>query len=356
MDIQRYHSILCDEFPQFLKKYLSLPILTRLKKIGLLCGTDYTRLYSNRMFYSRFDHSVGCALIAWNFTRDKKQALASLLHDVSTPVFSHAGDFRKGDALTQSATEDANAKIILENGELAAFLKEDGLKASDVCDYHIYPVCDNEIPQLSSDRLEYMFPSGYALCDYAVKDTPCFELESAERCYRNIRVLKNENGVEELGFTDLETALEYTKRFCDVALILQRNENKLALNMLGAIVNEAVETGVLEEEDLYELGEVEVFEKLEKFSKPGSHLRQMVYTFKNMESIEHLNENPGEGYYSVCLDVKKRYINPLVLCSDGIARRVWDLSQKGRIIIENFLNFKDTPWGSVRLLSPLEKL
>lgn len=350
MNISRYHSVLCNEFPSFLTKYLSLPILTRLKKIGLLCGTDYTKLYTNRMFYSRFDHSVGCALIAWNFTRDKKQALASLLHDVSTPVFSHAGDFRKGDALTQSSTEDINSKIILEDKDLALLLKEDGLKAEDVCDYHKYPVCDNEIPRLSSDRLEYMFPSGYALCDYAVKDSPCFDMDSTERCYKNIRVLKNEEGDDELGFLDLKTALEYTKRFCDVALILQRNENKLALNMLGSIVNLAIDCGSITEDDLYLLGEVEVLDKIESSPKTTFYLALLLHTFKNMESIEHLNNDPGKGWYSVNLKVKKRYINPLVLCPDGTARRVKDISPEGNNIIEEFLNFEDSPWGCVRLL------
>ncbi len=92
-----YHAILCppEDFPEFLRPYLELPLLTRLKGIGLLCGTDWTRLYRNRFYYSRFDHSVGVALIIWHFTHDKAQTLAGHLHDVSTPVFSLVSDFRK---------------------------------------------------------------------------------------------------------------------------------------------------------------------------------------------------------------------------------------------------------------------
>ena len=62
-NIEEYYKILCPEFPEFLKKYLELPILLRLKKIGLLCGTDWTALFQNNFFYSRFDHSVGVALV-----------------------------------------------------------------------------------------------------------------------------------------------------------------------------------------------------------------------------------------------------------------------------------------------------
>ncbi len=67
-----YHEILCphDDYPAFLTPYLELPLLTRLKGIGLLCGTDWTRLYHNRFYYSRFDHSLGVALIIWHFNHD----------------------------------------------------------------------------------------------------------------------------------------------------------------------------------------------------------------------------------------------------------------------------------------------
>ena len=94
----KYHKILCNEFPSWLCGYVCLPVLQRLKGIGLLCGTDWTALYRNRFFYSRFDHSVGTALVAWNFSQDKKQTLAALFHDIATGVFSHVNDFRKGDA------------------------------------------------------------------------------------------------------------------------------------------------------------------------------------------------------------------------------------------------------------------
>ena len=105
LPIASYHRILSADFPEFINKYVDLPILQRLSGIGLLCGTDWTPLYRNRFFYSRLDHSIGVALILWHFTHDRAETLAGLLHDVSTPVFSHVADFRNGDALTQESTE-----------------------------------------------------------------------------------------------------------------------------------------------------------------------------------------------------------------------------------------------------------
>ena len=137
--IQKYHQILSPDWPDFLQKYLELPLLKRLEGVGLLCGTDWTKLYKNRFYYSRLDHSVGVALIIWHFTQDKAQTIAGLLHDVSTPVFSHVSDFRKGDALTQTATESDNARLLRSNEALLSLLKKDGLSIDQVEDYHKYP-------------------------------------------------------------------------------------------------------------------------------------------------------------------------------------------------------------------------
>ncbi len=258
-DISQYFEILCppDDYPPFLDRYIQLPVMQRLAGVGLLCGTDWTPLYRNRFYYSRLDHSKGVALIVWHFTHDKAQTIAGLLHDISTPVFSHVSDFRKGDALTQTATEEPTARIIRGDAELGRLLAEDGLSAEQVEDYHIYPIADNEIPQLSADRLEYMFPSGMAL-------DGSWTMEEIRRCYNDITVLKNEDGQDELGFRTLEVAELYCEHFCMIGHILQLNENKLTLHMLGQIMNQAVELGFLHEPDFMTKSEAQIMEILDQ--------------------------------------------------------------------------------------------
>ncbi len=358
-DISEYFNILCprEDWPAFLDKYLQLPVLKRLAGVGLLCGTDWTALYKNRFYYSRLDHSLGVALIVWHFTHDKAQTLAGLLHDISTPVFSHVSDFRKGDALTQTATEEPTARIIRGDAELGRLLAEDGLTAEQVEDYHIYPVADNEIPQLSADRLEYMFPSGMAL-------DGSWTMGEIRTCYNDLVILKNEDGADELGFKTLEIAELYCEHFCMIGHILQLNENKLALHMLGQIMNMAEKEGILSESDFMTLSEKEVMERLDK--SPS----RMYKTFRTMTSIEHTNEPLDEKeYFCISLKVKQRYINPLVSLS-GLTRqssqtqsvadsriksgndncRLSDISSKARRIIEDFKSYSDTAYGCVKLL------
>ena len=59
---------------------------------SLSCDTIYSKMY-NQMWYSSLDHSIAVALIIWHFTKDKKQTLSGLFHDIATPVFKHSIDF-----------------------------------------------------------------------------------------------------------------------------------------------------------------------------------------------------------------------------------------------------------------------
>ena len=357
-DIKKYHKILSPDYPEFLDKYIALPVLSRLKGVGLLCGTDWTRLYKNRFYYSRLDHSVGVALIVWHFTHDKAQTLAGLFHDASTPVFSHVSDFRKGDALTQTATESDNERLLKSDAALCELLAQDGVSVNQICDYHIYPVADNEIPQLSADRLEYMFPSGMAL-------DGTWDLASIERAYNDIVVLKNEDGLDEIGFKTLEIAEDYCRRFCMIGHILQLNENKLTLHMLGQIMNQAVEKGILHEEDFMNKSESEIMEILnavvpESVEGPLANLARLYKTFRTLTKIEHTEQPlPQNQYFCISLNVKQRYIDPLVsagplpfdkLRNRRASVRLSSISPFARKIIDDFKTYSDTPFGCVKLV------
>ena len=383
--LERYQKILCPDFPDFLNKYLSLKILERLKGIGLLCGTDWTPLFHNRFYYSRYDHSLNCALIVWNWTRDKKKALAALLHDVSTPAFSHVIDFKNGDALTQESTEDKNAAMILADKDLASALAQDGLAASDVCDYHKFSICDNEVPQLSADRLEYMFPSGAALEGW-------FSLRAIKRFYGDLFVAKDEKGNDEFAFKTKKIALDYFRRILKIGYFLQRNKDKIAMELMARVVDKAIACGALREEELWLLSEREIIgrwnEMLEaretdaslgtneaaafsvseqSLAMPKNNGQQksneardflrLYKTYRTMKKVRG-SSAPLDGYFCVQLAVKRRWINPLVAApssqeSVSVAsqkvRRVCDISPRAAKERDRFLAYNDTPYACVKL-------
>lgn len=341
-DTSAYHSILCPDFPDFLFDFVSLPLLQRLQGIGLLCGTDWTPLFRNRFFYSRLDHSVGTALIVWHFTHDRAQTIAALLHDVSSPTFSHVTDFRNGDALTQESTEKLNARMIAENEELAMLLEAHALELSSVDNYHNYPVADTAVPGLCADRLEYMYPSGAAL-------NGVWNMESIAANYAQVMLMKNKAGQFELGFRDEQAALEYTKKFCAISLILQRNEDKLAMQLMAEILSRAVECGFAKEDDFYTVSERLLISRFDDFAEDNADpaFTRLYHTFRSMTAVEHTDE-PLADAFCVSLNVKQRYVNPLVRVASGQAKRLSSLNPEAEACIKSFLAYRDSKYGCVR--------
>ena len=343
----RYHKILCADYPDFLDEYLRLPILQRLDGVTLLCGTDWTPLFKNRFYYSRLEHSVGTALIVWNFTHDKKQTLAGLFHDVSTPAFSPVIDFRNGDTLTQESTELNNQKMINEDLELSELLFSHGIYKYEIDDSHRYPIADNNIPGLSADRLEYMFPSGCSL-------DAVWNMDEIERLYSQVAVLENADGLPELGFLDQQAAFDYMRKFIEVSMILQHNEDKVSMQLLADIVSRALECKLIAEEQLFTISEKALVEKFDALAKDNvdESFTRLYHTFRNMKVVQHTQE-PLPDSYCVSVSVKKRYVNPLVKLGNGTssshakAVRLSELNKEADSCIKEFLSFADTQFGCV---------
>ncbi|MCI8759753.1 MAG: HD domain-containing protein [Clostridia bacterium] len=147
-EIQEYFKILSPEgVPEFLEEYIQTQQMQQQSQVSMTCGTFYSKMFPNKFWYSSLDHSIGVALIIWNFTKDKKQTLAGLFHDIATPVFKHVVDYMNGDYETQESTEELTSQIILESKEIMNLLNRDGIKIEEVEDYHKYPIADNDTPR-----------------------------------------------------------------------------------------------------------------------------------------------------------------------------------------------------------------
>lgn len=164
LKIQQLHRIYSTEIPECMIELEKSRTLNRLKDVGQNCGNDYLnpKLQEFLYNYSRYDHSVGVALIIWHFTRDTKMTIAGLLHDISMPTFSHVIDFFNNDAETQTSTEINTKRYIERSDTIQDILKRYGLETDDVADYSRYSIADNESPRLSADRLEYSLYMGTA--------------------------------------------------------------------------------------------------------------------------------------------------------------------------------------------------
>lgn len=331
-EMKEYFQILSPEgIPEFLNQYIETPEMQKQGKISTSCGTVYSKLFEYKFSNTTLDHSIGVALIVWNFTKDKKQTLAGLFHDIATPVFKHSIDFMNGDYETQESTEELTYQVIHQSEEIMRLLEQDGISIEEVVDYHIYPIADNDTPQLSSDRLEYTLSNGLG----ATKQL--WNLEEVKEIYQNIEVQKNEEGIEELGFKDQEMAEKFVHGMSQLSSIYIENRTKFSMQFLADILKKMSKEKLIFQEDLYNLSEKDIIEKIEN-CKIGN-IAKNFEIWRNATKIKE-SKTPIEGKYCVGIaNAKIRYINPLVKIEKEPIR-ISKISEVARKDIERAKNFK----------------
>ena len=221
------------------------PAMQRIGHIGMNCGCEYTALPRFRAGrgYSRLTHSIGVAQIVLDQTGDPVQAMAGLLHDVSTPCFAHTVDFLNGDHMTQESTEAGTRRCVEEDPVLRSVLARWGMRIEDVTDYHLYPVADNPAPGLCADRLEYTMGNAFR---FGLADR-----KTMGEVYEAVCRVKTEDGREELGFRDERAAGQFARWSLACSEVYVSAEDRYAMQVLADILELALREGVLEQADLY---------------------------------------------------------------------------------------------------------
>lgn len=294
-----YFNILEPKFPEWLNEYINTDILLKQQYISVTCGTIYTDLFKNKYFFSSLDHSIAVALICWHFTHDKKITLSGLFHDVATPVFKHSIDFLNGDYMTQESTETLTTEIIANSKEVMALLERDNIKLSEIDNYHIYPIADNDTPQLSSDRLEYSLSNALLINNLLT-------IEEIKEIYNDIEIQINENKIQELGFKTKLIARKFVKVTSQLSIIYRNDRTRYSMQFLADIIQKLNEEKIITKVDLYNLKEAEIIKIIE-----SSNYANVYSIWAKAKKIKTSKEKPKDVYY-VHHGAKIRYIDPLV--------------------------------------------
>ncbi len=295
--IRDYFNILSPEYPEWIDEYIETDRMLNQQYIGIACGKMYAKLFDEN-FNSSLDHSIAVALIIWNFTHDKKQTLSGLFHDIATPVFKHCIDFLNGDYMNQESTEELTKKFIKDSKDIMRLLERDNIKLKEVCDYHIYPIADNDTPMLSADRLEYSLSN--ALIVFKTNT-----LEEIREIYNDIEVQKNENGIIELGFKTKKIARQFVKITSRLSVSYRDDATRFFMQAIADILKKVSKEGLIKKADLYELKESEVIDIIKK-----SSYSEAFDVLMNATKVHTSVEEPKDVYY-VKHGSKVRYIDPL---------------------------------------------
>lgn len=338
-EARQYLKILSPEFPAWLLKYIAAPEIQRLKSVSMV-NIDYSSLYQLSGFNSVFQHSIGVALIIWNFTKDKKQTLAGLFHDIASPAFKHCIDYMNGDSEKQESLEAKTEQIIRDSRVIMKQLRRDNILPSEVTDYHLYPIADNEAPQLAADRLEYTFSNGLFLFN-------TWTLDQIKTYYQDLTILKNEDGLDELGFQTTDLCAEFTELSFPLFAIYNSDKSRAILQFMADIIHSMIIGGYLTLDDLYVMTEREIIDWI--LSCGDKTISEAFRQFQRATTI-YAGATAKKNCYCTSVKGKVRYIVPLVSApadddsddatDEPTAIRITKLSTKINRAVKNHLEEK----------------
>ena len=292
-----YYLSLFGDIPLFLEKYLKVPSLVRLKRVGYFCGMDYASkdIYNFKEKITRYDHSLTVALLTYKLTKRKKDTIAALFHDVATPCFSHVIDYMNKDYEKQESTEEYTEMILKNDQELIKCLEKDNIKIEDIIDFKKYSIVDNERPKVCADRLDGLILTGMAWIENVSKSTIMLILN-------DIKVIKNEDNTDEIGFNTLEVAKTVKEISKKIDIYCHSSEDNYMMELLAKITKYAIDKKYITYNDLYYLNEEEVFNIFNKINVKSFQKLLTEFKTKKKKDIPNL-EIPN---------IKIRSLNPLV--------------------------------------------
>lgn len=182
---------------------------------------------------------------------------------------------------------------------------------------------------LSADRFEYTFSNGIFLYD-------AWDLDEVKKYYEDITILKNEEGIDELGFKTPEICKEYLHAIIPIFANYDSDANRTVMQFLADIVKSMNVKGWITIDDLYDLVEEDIINKIKTCD--DNYIKESFSKFENATSAFG-SEEPVENKYCISVKGKKRYIVPLT-DNNGEVCRINTLYESCKKEVEDYINLK----------------
>ena len=212
-----------------------------------------------------------------------------------------------------------------------SYLKRDNIRIDEISDYHVYPIADNDSPRLSADRFEYTLSGG-------LYQEIVFKLEDIRKYYNNITILKNEDGIDEIGFKAKDLCEEFIHKISKLWPRWFEDEDRLCMQFIADIVKSMNIKGFITVDDLYKYSDKKIIQLIQNCE--DEYIKDSFKKFQNAtRDIAYKSDEPNNKIYCTSVKGKKRYINPLVSI-DNKSYRIKDVSSQANKDINNFLDMK----------------
>ncbi len=294
------------EFNGLEEEVIKNPGVQRLKKVHQN-GADY--LVNPNIDTSRFEHSLGVAILCKRFGCDKDEIIAALVHDISHTAFSHLVDqlYKRKD---QAFHEDHHRRFIEEYG-LDELVKKHEYDPGYIFDEDNFTVLERDVPDLCADRLDYM-----------LRDLYKYGFIGKKEIVGILRGLTVEDGII------VAKNKECARKVMDMFMQLNREiffdkMNEAAAMLLKEVLERAMDKDIIVEEDLFSHDE-RVLEKVREDEELSRKLDRITPEIEVSTGAE-------DDRYEVIR--KHRVVDPPV---KGTGKRLTELDGEARKKLKRF--------------------
>ena len=299
---------------------IASPEMQRLKGVD---QAGYFEPYFPGVKHTRFEHSMGVYLLLKKYSAPLEEQIAGLIHDVSHPAFSHAGDyyFSSGSGAEQSH-QDNSFEGYVRKSSLPGILAKYDFDLEYILDDKNFPLEENELPDLCADRI-----------DYSLREMLVYGTASRDEVEYLLSHLKVED--KKWIFDDFESAQKYANHFKKL------NENyfcgiktALMFRTVGDYIKYSLEKKYISVADLYTTDE-EVLEKISQHLKEDEKLQ---YLLDRMDNKIKYKDDPNDFEEKVVC--KSRIVDPLCRYEGGI-KRVSEINPDWQKVIQEEMKPKE---------------
>ena len=149
-------------------------------------------------------------------------------------------------------------------------------------------------------------------------------------------ILKNEDGIEELGFKTPQICKEYLHTILPIFANYDSDNNRTVMQFFADIVKSMNVKGYITVDDLYELSEEDVINRI--LNCDDTYIKESFVKFQNATSV-YGSDTPVNNRYCISVKGKKRYIVPLTQ-NNGNAYRISQIDETARNEVQDYINLK----------------
>lgn len=272
-----------------------------------LKGVDqagYFEPYLKNTKLSRYEHSLGDYLLLKIHGASREEQIAGLIHDVSHAAFSHCIDYALEEGSPKNHSHQDNIfQDFVKNSEIGEIIEEWDFDLDYILDDRNFPLKENNIPDICSDRLDYSLRTAFNYGS-VIKESDLKQLLA------NLTVVD-----KNWAFRSFAWAQYYARLFAYLNTYFYAGlPSALMFYTVGEYLKYSLKKGYISKKDLYTTDNG-VINKINQHLSTDAQLDILWQRMNNKISVKQVANN-----YDAQIFVKSRSVDPYFLDNGKLVR------------------------------------